>query len=59
MSAIKDKLSLAYRLGKLLYPRRAPWEQRHKGAILIWTATIGIVLGFGVGVMMLLVYRNH
>jgi hypothetical protein len=55
---IKDKYSPSYRLGKLLYRRRAPWEQRRKGMQLLVTAGLSIFLGVAFGFLILHFYRK-
>ena len=55
---IKDKYSPSYRLGKLLYPRRAPWEQRRKGLVLLLTAGLSVFIGLGFGFVILHFYRK-
>jgi hypothetical protein len=59
MPVIKDKFSPAYLLGKMIYPGRAPWEQRRKGWILIWTAGLSVFIGLGVAIAILLYYQKH
>lgn len=55
---IKDKYSPSYRLGKLLYPRRAPWEQRRKGLLFIMTVAISLMLGLALAYFILRNYRR-
>lgn len=59
MLAIKDKFHPAYIVGKMIYPRRAPWEQRRKGLILLWTAAISIFIGLGTAFGILHYYQTH
>lgn len=42
----------------MLYPRRAPWEQRHKGKLLLLTAGMSIFIGLGFGWVILHFYRK-
>ena len=42
---IKPEHSPINLLGRMLYQRQAPWEQRNKAIILIWSVGTGLFLG--------------
>lgn len=42
-----SKLSPAYLIGRIVYPNRAPWEQKRKGAYLLVTLIFAAIVGIG------------
>jgi hypothetical protein len=32
-------------LGKLLFPKQSPWQQRSSALILLWATTAGVLMG--------------
>jgi len=57
LMSITPKFSPINLLGKLFFRRRAPWEQRRKVVVLLWSVVVGVVLG-GMCVAMIL-FQNR
>jgi hypothetical protein len=49
--------TLAILIGKVFFPRCAPWQQRVNGKCLIWSVVVGLILGLVIAAVTL--YRNH
>jgi hypothetical protein len=58
VGTIKPEHSLINLLGRLIYHRQPPWEQRRKVIILLWSIIIGMVLG-GIYVAVILFQTGH
>jgi hypothetical protein len=41
-------------LGKILFPKQAPWEQRTSALILLWAIAAGVLMGGLIAAFMLL-----
>jgi hypothetical protein len=53
---IKPEYSPINLLGRCLYRRQAPWEQRRKTVILLWAITTGLI--FGAACVALILFQN-
>ncbi len=45
LGVIKPEHSPINLLGKLFFRAQAPWEQRRKISILLWTVAMGLIFG--------------
>jgi hypothetical protein len=55
---IKPEHSPLTLLGKLVFRNQAPWQQRRKISVVLWSVTIGLILG-GICTLVILFQNNR
>jgi len=58
LKGIKPEHSPLFLLGKLFFRNQAPWQQRRKISVVLWSVTIGLILG-GICTLVILFQNNR